>query len=81
MQRRYKLAHFILASVIVLVLTPMMVVVGAQARIAFTSDRDGNKEIYLMDDDGKKPAKPHQSSRYGRSTLMVARWHTDCLHV
>ena len=53
MQRRYNLAHFILASVIVLVLTPMMVVVGAQARIAFVSDRDRNSEIYLMDDDGK----------------------------
>ncbi len=53
MPRRYNLAHFILASVIVLVLTPMMVVVGAQARIAFVSDRDRNYEIYLMDDDGK----------------------------
>ena len=53
MQRRYNLAHLILASVIVLVLTPMMVVVGAQARIAFSSDRDRNYEIYLMDDDGK----------------------------
>ena len=53
MQRRYNLAHFILASVIVLVLTPMMLVVGAQARIAFVSDRDRNYEIYLMDDDGK----------------------------
>ena len=53
MQRRYNLAHFILASVIILVLTPMMLVVGAQARIAFVSDRDRNYEIYLMDDDGK----------------------------
>ncbi len=53
MPRRYNLAHFILASVIVLVLTPMMLVVGAQARIAFVSDRDRNSEIYLMDDDGK----------------------------
>ena len=53
MPRRYNLAHFILASVIVLVLTPMMLVVGAQARIAFVSDRDRNYEIYLMDDDGK----------------------------
>ena len=53
MQRRYNLAHFILASVIVLVLTLMMVVVGAQARIAFVSDRDRNYEIYLMDDNGK----------------------------
>ncbi len=53
MQQRYNLAHFILASVIVLGLTLMMVVVGAQARIAFVSDRDRNYEIYLMDDDGK----------------------------
>ena len=53
MQRRYNLAHLILASVIILVLTPMMVVVGAQARIAFVSDRDRNYEIYVMDDDGK----------------------------
>ncbi len=53
MQRRYNLAHLILASVAVLVLTPLMVVVGAQARIAFMSERDGNPEIYLMDDDGK----------------------------
>ena len=55
MQRRYNLAHLILASVIVLVLTPMMVVVGAQARIAFSSDRAGNSEIYVMDADGKNP--------------------------
>ena len=53
MQCRDNLACMILASVIVLVLTPMMVVVGAQARIAFQSDRDRNYEIYLMDDDGK----------------------------
>ena len=53
MQRRYNLAHFILTSVAVLGLTPMMVVVGAQARIAFVSDRDRNYEIYVMDDDGK----------------------------
>ncbi len=53
MQRRYNLARMILASVIVLDLTPLMVVVGAQAQIAFQSDRDRNYEIYVMDDDGK----------------------------
>ena len=53
MQRRYNLAHFILTSVIVLGLIPMMVVVDAQARITFQSDRDRNYEIYVMDDDGK----------------------------
>ena len=52
MPRRYNLAHLILASVIVLVLASLMVCVDAQARIAFSSDRDGNYEIYVMDDDG-----------------------------
>ena len=52
MQRRYNLAHFILASVIVLVLTPLIVCVNAQAQIAFVSKRDGNAEIYVMDADG-----------------------------
>ncbi len=52
MQRRYNLTHFILAGVVVLVLTLLMVRVDAQARIAFMSDRDGNWEIYVMDNDG-----------------------------
>ena len=51
MQRRYNLAHFILASVIVFGLTLLMVCVDAQARIAFASTRDGNPEIYVMDTD------------------------------
>ena len=57
MQRRYNLAYFILASVVVLSLTPLMVCVDAQAQIAFASDRDGNFEIYVMDTDGKKPQR------------------------
>ena len=52
MQRGNNLAHFILASVIVLDLTLLIVVVNAQARIAFASERDGNAEIYVMDADG-----------------------------
>ena len=52
MQRRYNLAHFILASVVALSLTPLMVVVDAQAQITFVSHRDGNPEIYVMDTDG-----------------------------
>ena len=52
MQRRYNLTHLILASVVVLGLTPLMVAVDAQARIAFMSDRDWHWEIYVMDNDG-----------------------------
>ena len=55
MQRRYNLAHFILASVVVLGLTPLMVCVDAQAQITFVSQRDGNPEIYVMEDDGSNP--------------------------
>ena len=52
MQRRYSLTHLILASVVALGLTPLMVVVDAQAQIAFVSHRDGNPEIYVMDTNG-----------------------------
>ncbi len=59
MQRRYSLAHLSLAVVVALSLIPLMVVVDAQARIAFESDRDGHiindsfaYEIYVMDNDG-----------------------------
>ena len=55
MQRRYNLTHFLLASVVVLGLTPLMVCVEAQARITFVSERDGNLEIYVMDNDGGNP--------------------------
>ena len=61
MQRRDNLPHLILANVVVFVLTPLMVVVDAQARIVFQSDRDGHVhprfgwtsfEIYVMEVDG-----------------------------
>ena len=66
MQRRYNLANFILASVVVLVLTTLIVVVEAQAQIAFMSKRDGrfNPEIYAMGADGKNQQRltnnPHE---------------------
>ena len=53
MHRRYNLAQLILASVVALVLTLPPVAVEAQARIAFTSERDGNRQIYVMDINGK----------------------------
>ena len=55
MQRRYTLAHLIFASVVVLVLAPLMVAVETQAQIVFASDRvwdDWEWEIYVMDTDG-----------------------------
>ena len=51
MRRRYSLGHLILAVVVALSLTSLMVVVDAQAQIAFSSNRDGNYEIYVMDAD------------------------------
>ena len=62
MQRRDNLTHFMLASVVALGLTPLMVVLDAQARIVFQSNRDGHvhprfgwptSEIYVMEVDGK----------------------------
>ena len=52
MHRRRNLAHLILSVVIVLALTLVMVVVDAQAQIAFSSNRNGNFEIYVMGVDG-----------------------------
>ena len=56
MQQRHNLAHFILANVVTLALTPLMVGAAPQAQIAFTSTRDGNfhghRNIYVMDSDG-----------------------------
>ena len=49
MRRRYNLVHFILASIVVLGLTPLMVCVDAQARIAFVSER-GWKPRNLCDE-------------------------------
>ena len=52
MHRRRRLVHFILAIVVALSLTPPVVVVDAEAQIAFSSDRDGDNDIYVMDPDG-----------------------------
>ena len=52
MQRRTNLIPLVLTVVIVLGLTPLMVCIDAQARIAFVSERDGNFEIYVIDANG-----------------------------
>ena len=53
MHQRYNLAHLILSIVVVLGLTPPMVDAVPRAQIVFSSHRDGNWEIYVMDTDGK----------------------------
>ena len=73
MQRRDKLTYMILASVIVLGLTPLMVCVDAQARITFVSNRDGNVEIYVMDADGKNQRRLTNNQHIDSSPL----WSPD----
>ena len=52
MDRRHRLTRMILAIVVALSLTLLIIVVDAQAQIAFVSSRDGNPEIYVMNADG-----------------------------
>ena len=52
MRRRNNLVHLMFGGVLVLVLMLLMVAVDARAQIAFTSHRDGNWEIYVMDPNG-----------------------------
>ena len=73
MHRKYNLTHLILASVVALALTPLMVVADAQGQIAFSSNRDGNYEIYVMDADGKNQRRITNS----RHDDMHPSWSPD----
>ena len=57
MQRRSNFAYFILASVVALGLTSLTVDAAPQAQIAFSSNRDGNWELYVMNADGRNQRK------------------------
>ena len=47
--------YFFAARILTLGLALFLVGVGAPAQIAFMSERDGNKEIYVMGADGRSP--------------------------
>ena len=66
MQRRYTLAHFILASVVVLGLTMLMIGVDAHAQIAFVSGKNKKADIYVMDADGGNARKLTKNGRSWR---------------
>ena len=55
---RYNLTHLILVGIVVLGQT--LLTVDVEAQIVFSSNRDGNPEIYVMDIDGKESTKTHR---------------------
>ena len=73
MQGRNNLTHSILAIVIVFVLTLLMVCVDTQAQIVFSSERDGNWEIYMMDADGRNQRKLTNNDLAEWEPLLVPR--------
>ena len=52
MQWKCNRAHFILTSIVFSSLTVLMVGIDAQAQIVFTSEKNDNVDIYVMDADG-----------------------------
>ena len=48
-------------------------------RIAFVSQQDGHGDIYVMDVDGKKPAKANTGSGITGQSVLVTRWSEDCV--
>ncbi len=50
-------------------------------RLAFTSNRDGNPEIYVMNVDGIGLAAPDQSPAHRHDADLVADRHADRVHL
>ena len=50
-------------------------------RIAFSSNRDGDRDIYVMDADGKNITQLTQRQRHGLGSVVVARRPTHRIRV
>ena len=50
-------------------------------KIAFTSDRDGNAEIYMMNSGWNQPNSHHDECSKRFRICMVTRWYKDCIHL
>ena len=77
MQWKCDRPHFILASVVLLILTTLMISVDAQAQIAFVSNRSGNWDIYVMDANGQNPRKLTDNNWLDNSPS----WSPDGKHI
>ena len=54
-------------------------VASRRTKIAFTSMRDGNSEIYVMDGDGGNPRRVTDNPSGGPPSGMVSRREEDCV--
>jgi Tol biopolymer transport system component len=50
---------------------------GTNGKIAFTSDRDGNKEIYVMDADGENLTRTTNNSGPQKKNSYEPSWSPD----
>ena len=79
MQRRYNPAYFVLASVVLSVLTALVVGVDVHAQIAFVSSENGIADIYVMDADGGN-RKNLTKNRHRHSSFHPS-WSPDGKHI
>ena len=61
--------------------TTFMIMCGpvAEGRIAIESNRDGDFEVFVMKADGSSVVNITDNPAIDVETLMVSRWHQDCL--
>ena len=72
MHLKHSFAYSILVRCLVLGLALLMIGVQVGAQIAFTSYRDGNREIYVMDADGSNLRNLTRNPALGLSSGVVS---------